>query len=153
MSEPIRPEQLHGSWLLERFVIRFADGRPPVQPFGERARGLLMYTPDGRMSAILSRADRPPLAASRLETSAKAPAEEKAGAFDSYLSYGGRWTIEGDEVVHAVEYALTPNLVGRDNRRRADFRPAPDGDRVVLSYDVPARSGVTRHYSLTWRRP
>jgi len=149
MSTPLRPDQLHGSWLLERFVIRFADGRPPVHPFGEDARGLLMYTPDGHMSAILSRAGRPLLDASRLETSAKAPAEEKAGAFDSYLSYGGRWSIDGDEVVHTVEYALTPNLVGRDNRRRA----ALDGDRVVLSYDVPARSGVTRHYSLTWRRP
>lgn len=148
MSDPIRPEQLHGSWLLEDFIIRYADGRPPSHPFGADARGLLMYTPDGRMSAILAREGRPHLDASRLETSAKAPAEEKAAAFDSYLSYGGRWFTEGEEVVHSVEYALTPNLVGRENRRRASL----DGDRIVLSYDVPARSGVTRHYSLTWRR-
>ena len=133
----------------DSFVIRFADGRDPVYPFGEDASGLLVYAPDGYMSAVLSRAGRPSLAASRLETARRAPAEQRAAAFDGYLSYGGRWRIEGREVVHEVTHALTPNLVGAANRRRV----ALSEGRVVLSYDLPARSGVTRHYSLTWRRP
>lgn len=145
----IQSEQLHGSWVLESFVIRFADGRPDFHPFGKDAMGQLLYTPDGRMSAILARANRPRIRATSLETTAKAPPDDKAAAFDSYLSYAGTWRIEGNEVVHSVEYALSPNLVGKENRRELSF----DGDRVLLTYDLSARSGINRSYILTWKRP
>lgn len=142
------PADLIGSWALARFEITFSDGRPPVQPFGTDARGLIVYAADGHMSAVLSRADRRPLGASRLETSGAASAEAKQEAFDSYLSYAGTWRLEGDTVVHAVSLAQTPELVGVDNRRHATL----DGDVLTLRYDITARSGVVRHYTLTWER-
>jgi len=144
----IKPKQLHGSWILDSFAIRFADGRPDYHPFGKNAMGQLLYTPDGRMSAILARANRPRIQATSLETTAKAPPDDKAAAFDSYMSYAGTWVIEGDEVVHTVEYALSPNLVGRQNRRRITI----EGDKVLLTYDL-ILSGGNRSYVLTWKRP
>ena len=149
----IRPAQLHGAWALRDFRIRFADGRPDLHPFGPDASGMLLYTPSGRMQAILTRAARPPLRAGRLETAHRAGAEAKAAAFDSYLSYGGTWTLETDEVVHLVTHALVPDLVGQRNRRRIDVDALVTHGALVLTYQITPKSGVTRTYRLTWERP
>lgn len=74
-------------------------------------------------------------------------AEAKAAAYDSYLSYAGRWRVDGDEVVHDVELALVPEVVGQEQRRRARM----EGEELVLTYGVPARHGVAR-FELRWRR-
>jgi hypothetical protein len=138
-----------GAWDLGDFRITFSDDRPPVFPFGEDAVGQIIYAASGHMSAVLSRADRPALTASRLETTGSAPSSEKAAAFDSYLSYGGTWTVDGNDIVHTVTHALSPNLVGQKNRRHVTLA----GDSVTLSYSLVARSGVTRTYTLRWVRP
>jgi len=143
----IRPADLIGAWRLQGFVIRFSDDRPPLYPFGEEARGVIVYSADGTMSAVLSRADRPPLA-QRLETAGKAPLAARAAAFDSYLSYAGRWTLDGETVTHHVDLALVPDAVGARQQRRAVL----DGDRLTLSYAITARSGIVRRYTLDWRR-
>jgi len=142
------PEDLHGAWHLRRFVITFDDGRAALHPLGADARGLLIYSPDGWMSAVLSRGDRGPLGVARLERSAAAPPEAKARAFDSYLSYAGTWRLDGEQVVHQVTLAQTPELVGQENRRVARL----DGDGLTLSYRLVARSGVGRTYALSWSR-
>lgn len=142
------PTHLLGTWRLIGFEIRFSDGRPPVRPFGPDAVGLLIYAPDGHMSAVLSRGHRAPLGATRLETSAAAPDVAKSAAFDSYLSYAGTWRVEGDTVVHTVTLAQTPELVGVENRRAASL----EGDDLTLRYGITARSGVRRGYTLRWRR-
>ncbi|MFT6144964.1 MAG: hypothetical protein ACJAZO_002079 [Myxococcota bacterium] len=138
-----------GAWVLGDFRITFSDDRPSVFPFGEDAVGQILYAASGHMSAVLSRADRPAVSASRLETAGSAPADEKAAAFDSYLSYGGTWSVDGDDIIHTVTHALTPNLVGQENRRHVTLGT----DSVTLSYSLVARSGVTRTYTLRWMRP
>lgn len=145
----LTPESFVGAWVLGDFRITFSDGRAPIFPFGEDAVGQIIYAASGHMSAVLSRADRPLLTATRLETTGSAPASEKAAAFDSYLSYGGTWSLHGDDIVHTVTHALSPNLVGQDNRRHATLE---DG-AVTLTYSLVARSGVTRTYTLRWERP
>lgn len=142
----LRPEQLHGSWELDAFEVELPDGQR-VFPMGEGALGRLMYGADGRMSATLSRADRPALSVPRLEAYARAPDAEKAAAFDGYLAYVGRYVVEGDAVVHHVELASVPNIVGMEQRRSASAR---DG-MLVLRYTVEGRSG-TRTHTLRWRR-
>lgn len=132
---------LVGAWRLVDFHIHFDDGRPSVEPFGPGAQGLLVYSADGWMSAILSRADRPGLDVPRLEAAHRATDTSKARAFDGYLSYGGRWRIEGDTVVHTVQWALVPDIVGREQRRRFRF-----ADGLVLAY-----RGGARTYQLRWR--
>lgn len=149
---PAQTTDLIGAWRLERFVITFADGRPPRFPFGEDARGQLIYAADGRMSAVLSRAERPLLGAHRLETATQVGPAAKAQAFDSYLSYAGRWRLEGDRVIHAVELALVPEIVGIEQVRTVRLDRDERGPRLRLSYALTARSGVERRYVLTWRR-
>ena len=166
----VSESDLVGAWSLETFRIFFTDEREPIFPFGKDAQGLLIYTDSGCMSAILSRKDREPLNASRLENAAKAPSQQKAAAFDSYLSYSGTFYVEHNElpdweganpdpdrehnhmirrgqVVHVVELASVPNTIGNKHVRHVTLT----GDQLVLRYDITPKSGITRHYELTWR--
>ena len=140
--------ELVGAWTLASFVITFDDGRAPLFPFGEDATGQLLYTASGRMSAVLSRADRPGFGIARLEQATAATAEQKADAFDSYLSYAGRYRVEGETVFHDVDFSLAPDTVGHVHARRATL----DGETLTLAYDLTSKSGVRRDYTLTWTR-
>lgn len=141
--------ELTGTWLLDSFVISHADGRPEVYPFGLEPFGLLVYDPVGYMSATLSKSDREGLGVRRFEVASESTDAKKAAAFDSYLSYVGTWRLHDGVVTHRVLASLVPDTIGTELVRRATL----DGGRLVLSYDVEARSGITRHYTLSWRRP
>lgn len=46
-------EQLIGAWRLVSYIERPRDGSPIRQPMTDRPQGLILYTPDGYMSAQL----------------------------------------------------------------------------------------------------
>lgn len=142
----LQAERFVGTWALEAFEVELPDATR-VHPMGEDALGRLSYDRSGRMSAMLSRADRSPLSVPRLEAYGKAPADEKVLAFDSFMAYAGRYTLEEDAVVHHVELASVPNIVGAQQRRQASF----DGETLVLRYSVTGGRG-TRTNILRWRR-
>ncbi len=144
----IEPGDLVGAWELSTFEITYSDGREPTYPFGRDARGQLIYTADGRMSAVLSRAERESFDVGRLETYARAGDAAKVAAFDSYLSYCGRWELDDRMVRHHVELAMVPNIVGMEQVREV----VVSDDALTLSYSIEARSGVTRFYELVWKR-
>ncbi|MDX1447680.1 MAG: lipocalin-like domain-containing protein [Acidimicrobiia bacterium] len=137
-------QSLVGHWVLEEWTAT-VDGTV-VHPFGGRADGFLTYTADGRMWAALQRRDRAPLGTGTL---AAASAEQRAAAAAGYLAYGGRYTTDGERVVHHVETSLFPDWIGGDQIRLIDW----DGDRLVLSTppetSTGGRSVVNR---LRWRR-
>lgn len=139
-------EALVGTWVLESFRVTFSDGRAALEPFD---RGYIVYTADGTMSAILTRAERPLLGAGSLERAARATEAQKAEAFDGYLSYAGRYRLEGEDIVHEVEYALVPDIVGTELRRQ--FTLASDGS-LVLRYHLITKKDVRVDYTLTWTR-
>ena len=143
--------KLVGAWLLSSFEITFSDGRSPVFPFGEHPRGHLLYAATGYMSAVLSAAARAPVGASRLETAESADEAARAAAFSSYLSYGGRYRVEGNTIFHDVEVALVPELVGTTLVRT--FAITETGSPALdITYALTAKSGVTRHYHLRFLR-
>jgi hypothetical protein len=146
MSQPLA-ERIVGSWKLLSAEVTFSDGRPAAQPFGPNATGRIIYSPSGTMSAVLMAGPRAGFSAS-LETSGRASTQEKAGAFDTYLSYSGRFHVEDDTVVHTVDMALVPAVIGDDLRRRATL----NSDRLRLEYERTPPSGVTRHFALDWQR-
>jgi hypothetical protein len=78
-------------------------------------------------------------------------ADEKIQAFDSYFTYGGRYTVEGDIVTHHLLFCLFPNWVGTDQVRR--FALDPEGGTLTLSNVNPlVIRGEEVHYRLIWRR-
>jgi hypothetical protein len=49
---------LIGAWTLQSYVSTATDGSDMAYPLGVDARGIIMYTPDGYMSAQIMRSDR-----------------------------------------------------------------------------------------------
>ena len=143
----MRAAELVGAWRLLDFRVEFEDGRAPVHPFGANAVGALVYSEDGAVSAILSRADRAPLGRG-LETSALVEPEGKAEAFDGVLAYAGSWRLEGCEVVHHVEIAQLPDAVGQRLRRTVSLEEG----RLELSYTRRTSRGSLRVHRLLWER-
>ncbi len=139
--------RLVGGWRLVRWETTYDDGRPPTHALGPDATGLIAYTPDGWMNASMARATRKPLSS---ESARTAPVEERLAAFDSFFSYGGRYRIEGDHVVHSVTISHNPNLVGTEQRRKMEF--GADGTLTLSATDTVPASRVIRQHHLIWKR-
>lgn len=144
-----RAQALVGTWELETFVVTADDGRPPRHPFGPDARGRVIYAADGHMSAVLSRAARPPTGPGGLETAHRATEADRCRAYDTYLSYSGRWELDGETILHHADLALVPDVVGQTLARQAEL---DDSGGLHLHYTVTDRRGTTHHFSLRWRR-
>ena len=91
-------KRLVGSWQLQRWFITYEDGAV-TEPLGPGAVGLLVYTPDGWMSAAMMAAGRSRLSRNNPRA---APVKEKATAFDTFFGYCCRWRIVGHVVEHHV---------------------------------------------------
>ena len=137
---------LTGAWHLVRWTIEYPSSDRVTQPFGTDPEGLLVYTADGYMSAVMQRRNRPRL--SRADPHAVSDTE-KAAAFASYLHYSGLWSIADGNVIHDVRHAMNPNLIGTRQVRSV----ALDGDTLELGAEEPLDPpGATRRHRILWRR-
>lgn len=138
-------ESIVGGWRLRRWEVVYDAGARRTLPFGADATGLLTYTADGFMSACIMAAGRPRFARPNPRD---ASAGERAAAFDGYFSYAGRYRLDGQRVVHEVDVALNPGMVGAPQVRDARL----DGRTLELSASEPAPGGGTRLHRLLWER-
>lgn len=136
-------EQVLGSWRLLRWAIHY-DGGNVALPFGEDVDGLLLYAPDGWMSAGMWRKHRSPWTAGSAK---QADPLSKARALDEYFNYSGTWTLQGDDIVHDVTSSLNPTLIGTRQVRRAVL----DYPRLRLEADEADPRGARRH-RIEWIR-
>jgi hypothetical protein len=141
----VTARQLAGSWTLRRWQIVHPDGTRS-EPYGAGAVGLLLYAPDGWMSACIMAAGRRPLSHS---SPRRASPRERAAAFDGYFSYAGRWRIAAaGTVVHEVTVALNPASVGT-----LQWRDARLTARTLTLSASEATAAGSRTHRLTWARP
>jgi len=142
-------ESLRGTWRLVDWTF-CVDGDKERRPFGGNATGLLTYTQDGRMSAMLMRRDRPGTGTTTLSN---ASAADRARLAAGYVAYAGSYRIEGPDVVHDVELSLLPNWIGSEQRRTVAWLPTDDGGSdLELSYSSDTPAGRTAVDRLRWRR-
>ncbi|MFE8599440.1 lipocalin-like domain-containing protein [Archangium violaceum] len=136
-------EAMIGTWkLLSLDVIRGEQRRPL---WGEAPVGQLIYAGDGRMAAEIMATDR------RLWTNPdvlRASVDERAEALASYISYAGRWELEGGTVSHHIEVCVVPNWVGTRQTRRVMF----SGDNLTLSTEPILIDGGVQVIEVRWRR-
>jgi hypothetical protein len=86
-------EKLIGAWKLVDVVEEPVDGSPLRRPHGERPVGLILYTPDGYMSAQIMERDRGVIASPDWSA---LTSEEYAEEARGYFAYCG--SFEVDEV-------------------------------------------------------
>lgn len=136
-----------GVWRLVSYSTQDPDTGELFHPFGTNATGYIIYTPGGRMAALLQAGDRPRFSAGNR---INAPAEERAQAFSSSTAYSGRYTWEGERVIHHVEVSSNPDWVGGDQLRF----PRIEGNRLVITTPpLPTRpDGKLRVSTLVWER-
>lgn len=114
---------------------------------GDDPEGLVVYSGDGTMIVLMARADRPRIASDDLTGGTEA---ERAHAFASFIAYGGRFEVDGNQVTHHVEMSQFPNWVGSAQRRRWELDDA--GRMLTLTSPPVTLGGATRIQRLTWER-
>jgi hypothetical protein len=147
MAEKLR-EQLIGAWKLVSYVEKPVNGAALNHPMGERPMGIIMYTPDGYMSAQLMRPDRTPFASADWF---RATPEEYGREGPAYFAYSGPFHVdeETETVSHYVFMSLFPNWIGQTQKRIAKV----EGDTLHLSTASPIQSGgQTVNAFLQWQR-
>ena len=131
-------KQIQGSWILVS-IYNEQDGKK-IEPFGDKPRGSLILTPDGRFSIILMRASLPKFASNNRMTGT---AEENQAVVQGSLAYYGTYAV-ASEKEHTVNLRIEghtfPNCgwprseTGHDRqRRRAEgHQPHHDNRRGCL---------------------
>lgn len=130
-----------GAWALERFDVT-EPGRPTVPRFGPNPAGYLIYTPSGRMSAILSGSHRP-----KFDSMAVTPSAECQGQnLVEFLAYAGTYDVRGDRVFHHVDCSVFTDLVGKTLERQFTI----DGDTLTIRTITAGMWGNAS--MLVWKR-
>ena len=133
-----------GTWTLRSTERKTLETGEVTPLWGAHPSGTLIYTADGRMSALV-------LAENRKAPAAAMPTEAEAlSLFKSMVAYAGRYTVEPDRVVHRVEQSWNQAWTGTDVVRFYKF----EGNRLTLT-TAPApnpRDGKMSVSTLVWER-
>jgi len=109
--------RLVGTYRLVSMEHFTADGEVG-RPFGEEPRGFMIYAPEGVMSAILMRRDRPNFPAGDILGGSDA---ERVAAFASASAYAGHYEVIDDQIIHHLEVTTYPNWTDTDQPRHFDL--------------------------------
>ena len=134
-----------GTWKLVSVASTTDKDETNKAALGQHPSGLLTYTADGRMMAIISDDGRKPLS---IPDRVAAPAEERAQAYSTFMAYAGRYTFTCDKVVHHVEVASLQNWVNTDQTR---FVTVVD-NRLHVRNAPQLRNGVMVTLESVWER-
>jgi hypothetical protein len=133
-----------GTWTLRSTERKSLDTDETTPLWGAHPTGTLIYTGDGRMSALV-------LAENRRAPASAIPTEAEAlSLFKSMVAYAGRYTVEPDRVIHHVEQSWNQAWTGTDVVRFYKF----DANRLTLT-TAPApnpRDGKMSVSTLVWER-
>ncbi len=137
-------EGLIGTWKLVAAVREEIPSGMKTDLFGPDPQGILNYSPEGRMIALLAHGDR------KAPAGGKATPDEARALYGSMLSYAGPYTIEGDVVTHHVDISWNESFTGSKQTRHFKL----DGDRLILSTPQSADpiEGKVSVRRMTWER-
>ena len=97
------------------------------------------------MSVAFMNANRPKFASGDIFGGS---AQEKVAAASTYVSYCGRYEIQGDKVIHSIEVSFFPNWIRVKQERIFEF----DGDRLSLSTLPALVGGKQQTGHIIWER-
>jgi lipocalin-like protein len=137
--------KLVGTWKLISASSSSASGEQNESPFGPNPVGILTYTDDGRVSALISYGGRKQLT---IGAEPAALIEEQAEAFRTFLAYAGRYRLSGDTVVHSIEISSIQNYAGKELVRGLKFQ----GNQIVLVTPPTMVNGKIQSVELVWQR-
>src|SRR6516164_8339102 len=132
MANKLR-DKLIGAWKLVSYEERPVDGSPSFYPMSEKLMGIIMYTPDGYMSAQLSKPDRQPFASGDWFKGTDDDYRQEAS---TYIAYTGAFRVNEQTLTHSMFISLFPNWIGQTQPRIVKL----EGDTLYLSTAAPIQS-------------
>jgi hypothetical protein len=141
-------EQLIRAWKLISYEERPVDGSPSFYPMSERPMGIIMYTPDGYMSAQLSQPNRKPFASG--DWFKGTDDDYKQGA-STYIAYTGEFHVDEEKktLTHSMFISMFPNWIGQTQPRVVTL----EEDELHLSSASQIQSsGKSVMSYLKWKR-
>lgn len=136
-------ERFIGTWQLVSAIS--TTGTHTRRPWGDSPQGLLVYHPDGHMSAILAHPERRRFASGDLHGTEA----EMVEAFTQSHAYAGTYTVNQASVFHHVHICTVPNWEGQTQTRWYRFS---DNNRLTLSTPPVLIDGEERQLTLEWER-
>ena len=111
-------EQIVGTWDFTVAEVTAADGKKSF-PFGETPKGVLIFTPEGRLTQIHFAGDVPKIASGNRLTGT---AEEYAAIMRRSLSLFGSYVVDEDKktVTFKIVSSTFPNWEGEAQTRTID---------------------------------
>jgi hypothetical protein len=153
-TNPSLRDQLVGAWELIQYYAYLPDNTDDkYYPMGEKATGIIMYTPDGYMSAQLLTPGQEPFTSGS--------DSDWATVGKKYIAYTGAFWFDpnGDEkgpmLYHQMRDANMPQLRGDIQRRLMKITDEEDGRYLTLAPAGPmkiAPDGLDRILVVRWRR-
>ena len=135
-----------GTWRLISMKSRDTITGIESNTWGENPLGFITYTAGGRMSAILTNANRSISA----DSAGSASTEEQAMLFRNSFSYAGRYTLTNNGVIHHVDIAADPTWMAKDQIRFTRI----EGTKLIIS-SPPIKSVTSQNpieFSVVWER-
>src|SRR5258707_6211768 len=116
------------NWKLVSYISEeLATGKKTDQ-LGEHPKGYLIYTPQGRMMGLVVHETRSPPKVD----------EDRINLHKYMVSYSGRYTVEGDKVVHHIDVSWNEDFTGLDLVRCVKV----EGDRLTIT-TAPGKNAIT----------
>jgi hypothetical protein len=115
-----------------------------VTTFGNSPIGFIMYGADGRMMDLVGDAQRP------IPSSGTPDDATKARLYETMGGYGGTYTFDGEKVIHHIDIATRPAMVGTDVVRYVQAR----GDTLIFTTKAAPspRDGVVVTLEFVWQK-
>lgn len=139
--------RLIGAWSLVSYQERTVADDELRWPLGVDAAGLLLYTPDGYVSAQIMRRGRRPFAGGDWFDGT---AQDLREASD-YIAYSGTFAVDETTgiLTHQMTLSFFPNWLGQVQTRSVTWQ----GEQLVLGTDTPLLSGGMMVWPrLLWQR-
>jgi hypothetical protein len=130
-----------GSWKLASWVQEFKDGSEPRLAYGKHPIGYIIFTPEGRMMALIEGEGR------------KSPTndQESAALLRTLIAYTGKYSLEGDRWTTRVDAAWHPDRRGSNQVRYFKV----EGDKLIVTtafMPSPNFGGKVLRSVLVWER-
>jgi Lipocalin-like domain len=153
-TQPSERRNLIGVWELESLQDQRPGGEV-LDWMGKNPSGMLVYSPDGRMTIQIMRDPRPVAGVPMWSSDGhnllpSASASEIRDAYTGYYAYFGTWDLDerAHTVTHHVRASLRSAEVGSDYVRPYEL----SAGQLRLRYPVSAPDGERRTRVLVWRR-
>jgi len=123
-TEPLHADEdaakkLHGVWRVTAFKAQIVgDDTAPRDLLGSNPKGYLIFTPEGRIVALISAADRKPPSTDA----------DNVALMKSVIAYTGKYVVEGDKWVTKVDVSWNEVLNAQDQVRFFNL----EGERLTV---------------------